>query len=279
MRWPPYSHIFFDCDSTLTTVEGIDVLAKNAGKLDRIRPLTEAAMNGEIELEAVYGKRLAAINPTRSQVTAIREEYKGAVVEDARQLISALTYLGHEVYIISGGLLEPVREFGVFLGVPASHIRAVAVDYDHLSGDWWLGDQAQQNYLTHQQGALTVSDGKAEVVRQLLGEKSGRSLLVGDGVSDLRAQGEVDLFVGYGGVFARDKVIEQAPVSIHSASLAPLLLIASGFAAGRRLQDTPHFPLFQKAEQLYLSGELTFQNERLSKKFKKARKAFYSRSR
>ncbi|MCC6606951.1 MAG: phosphoserine phosphatase, partial [Anaerolineae bacterium] len=32
MRWPPYKHVFFDCDSTLTTVEGIDVLAETAGK-------------------------------------------------------------------------------------------------------------------------------------------------------------------------------------------------------------------------------------------------------
>ena len=72
MRWPPYRHVFFDCDSTLTAVEGIDVLAQNAGKGWRIKVLTDAAMNGELDLEQVYGKRLAAIRPTRSQVIAIR---------------------------------------------------------------------------------------------------------------------------------------------------------------------------------------------------------------
>ena len=34
MRWPTYQHIFFDCDSTLTTVEGIDALADTAGGVE-----------------------------------------------------------------------------------------------------------------------------------------------------------------------------------------------------------------------------------------------------
>ena len=44
MRWPPFQHVIFDCDSTLTTVEGIDALAKSAGKGWRVSVLTEAAM-------------------------------------------------------------------------------------------------------------------------------------------------------------------------------------------------------------------------------------------
>ena len=50
MRWPPYRHVIFDCDSTLTKVEGIDILAEAAGKGDEVRRLTDAAMNGEIDL-------------------------------------------------------------------------------------------------------------------------------------------------------------------------------------------------------------------------------------
>ncbi len=39
MRWPPYEHVFFDCDSTLTTVEGIDILAASSGKQWRVEVL------------------------------------------------------------------------------------------------------------------------------------------------------------------------------------------------------------------------------------------------
>ena len=50
MRWPHYEHIFFDCDSTLTAVEGIDVLAESAGKRQRVEMLTQAAMEGDRDL-------------------------------------------------------------------------------------------------------------------------------------------------------------------------------------------------------------------------------------
>jgi phosphoserine phosphatase len=283
MRWPPYRHVFFDCDSTLTAVEGIDVLAQNAGKGWRIKVLTDAAMNGELDLEQVYGKRLAAIRPTRSQVTAIRQVYKNNIVADAQAVISALRYLGHQVYIISGGLLEPVREFGLFLGVEPEHIRAVGVEYDQLSGDWWLQAEEEHwegatRYMTYGEGDLTVSDGKARIVRELLGDQSGLSLLIGDGNSDLLAGGAVDLFVGFGGVVSRQRVRQEAAAFIQAPTLAPLLSIASGPAAIRLLKGTPHFPVIKRANQLVAEGAIVFQDEHLKSKFFQAYQAVSSRS-
>ena len=143
-RWPPYRHVFFDCDSTLTAVEGIDVLAERAGRGDEVRRLTDAAMNGEMDLEDVYGQRLEQIKPSRAEIQAVRQVYKDHVIPDAALVIAALQNLGHETYIISGGLEEPVREFGIALGVPADHIRAVGVEYDELVGAWWSHHQGQE---------------------------------------------------------------------------------------------------------------------------------------
>jgi phosphoserine phosphatase len=220
MRWPHYDRVFFDCDSTLTAVEGIDVLAESVGKRWRVQVLTQAAMEGERDLEAVYARRLRAVKPTREQVRDIRRSYKRHAVEDAALVIAALHALGHEVYIISGGLAEPVEEFGVYLGVPRERIRAVGISYNQLSGDWWNSNKSDQSgheeYLNYQEGALTVSDGKAQIIRELLGRQRGRSLLVGDGNSDLLAGQAVDLFVGDGGVVVRPRVLAQAPAFIHS---------------------------------------------------------------
>jgi phosphoserine phosphatase len=268
MRWPPYQHVFFDCDSTLTTVEGIDILAENSGKRWRVEVLTQAAMDGEKDLSEIYDQRLRAVNPTREQVLAIRQAYKKHVVEDAREVIAALLTLGHEVYIISGGLLEPVREFGVFLGVPDDHIRAVGVTYNELSGQWWVGDDEQ--YLTYDEGALTVSDGKAAIVRELLEGQNGRSLLIGDGHSDLLAGAAVDLFVGYAGVVKRPRVIEAAAVVLNGRSLAPLLALAAGPAALRLLTDTPFKALGDKALEQIEAGAIKFNNDHLGNKFNKA---------
>ena len=268
MRWPPYEHIFFDCDSTLTTVEGIDILAQSAGKGWRVEVLTQAAMDGQLDLEDVYAKRLQAVKPTQGQIRDIRRAYKRSVVEDVLSLIAALRAEDHHVYIISGGLLEPVREFGVFLGVPKENIRAVDVTYNELSGHWWEGEDAQ--YLDYENGDLTISDGKAAIVESFLAGKNGRSLLIGDGYSDLLAGRAVDLFVGFGGVIPRPKVQEKAPVNIMSGSLAPLWALAAGPAAIQRLAGSEFAALGEKARKLIENGAITFNDKHLETKFNSA---------
>lgn len=279
MRWPTYKHIIFDCDSTLSTIEGIDVLAEVVDKKWRVEVLTNAAMNGDLDLNEVYGKRLRAVRPTRKQVHDIKSSYKRNIVADAKEVIGALQQLGAQVYIVSGGLYEPVREFGIFLGVPDNHIRAVDVQYDALTGEWWRqSTQTQVRYKTFEEGALTATSGKAEIISDLLSGKSGRSLLIGDGSSDLYAGHRVDLFVGYGGVVTRPIVLQRAPAFIHSASLAPLLALVLGPAGLERLQQTSEDYLHEKCIQLIQEGELTFQDEQLNEKFRKAYQAVFTRT-
>ncbi len=274
MRWPHYEHVFFDCDSTLTAVEGIGVLAASTGKQAEIERLTNLAMDGQLDLEDIYARRLQAINPTRAQIREIRRVYKRNTVDDAAEVIAALHAMGHKVYIISGGLAEPVEEFGVYLGVPRQRIRAVGVQYNKLSGNWWQNRNPGERYLTYDAGALTVSDGKARIVREFLRTQSGRSLLIGDGMSDLLAGTAVDLFIGYGGVVTRQPVLAQAPAFIHSRSLAPLLPLAAGPAALKRFDNQNLAP---KAVNLIRKGALTFQNEQLEQKFRKACETIYPR--
>jgi phosphoserine phosphatase len=280
MRWPHYEHVFFDCDSTLTTIEGIDVLADYAGKKWRVEVLTKAAMDGEVDLGEVYGKRLRALKPTRAQIRSIRRAYKRNVVEDATAVIQTLQSLGHKVYIISGGLEEPVKEFGIFLGVPKENIRAVGVDYNQLGGNWWEtnlphNDGDSDKYLTYEEGALSISDGKAQIVQELLGKQKGRSLLIGDGNSDLLASKAVNLFVGYGGIEKRERVFAEAPIFIATQSLAPLLAVAAGPAAIRQTKNSSHEPVFQKGLDLIKEGAITFNDERLKTKFTQAVDAAY----
>ena len=230
-------------------------------------------MEGQLDLEEVYAKRLQAIRPTRGQVMAIHRAYKRHMVEDASRVVTALQSLGHKVYIISGGLAEPVEEFGVFLGIPRERIRAVGLTYNELSGRWWeQTERGSEQYMTFEEGALTVSNGKADVVRQLLGDQRGRSLLVGDGNSDLLAGEAVDLFVGFGGVVSRPRVLEVAPVFIHSPSLAPLVAIAGGPAALRSLRVGPMMvqSLTTKALYLIATGAVTFKDPDLGARFRRA---------
>lgn len=281
MRWPSYQHVFFDCDSTLSAIEGIDVLAERRGRKADIEALTDAAMNGDVDLADVYARRLEMVQPTRGDVNAIRQAYKRHVVADAAAIIAALQALGHTVYIVSGGLLEPVREFGIYLGVPRENIRAVGVEYNQLSGHWWQRSEDAPfavEYMTYQAGPLTVSDGKAQIVRELINGSSGRALLIGDGTSDMHASRVLDLFVGYGGVIARPIIEAEAPVFLRTPSLAPLLALAAGPAMMATLHETAHEAVARQAESLILKGALTFNDEQLEQKFNRAYQAVYPRA-
>lgn len=273
-RWPSFDLIFFDCDSTLSTIEGIDELARLKGKEGRVGILTDKAMNGDLDLAEVYGKRLRAIRPTRGQLKAIEELYWQTQVTDAQALIRALHFLGKDVFIISGGLIDAVRGFGVRLGVPPDHIRAVELEYNELSGEWWRYHEPQtrytQTYLDYNIGPLTITSGKPEIIKELAAGKNGRKMMIGDGSSDLATKTVVDLFVGYGGVIARDKVMQHADVALKSPSLAGLLPLIAGPQGYARLQNTPYQPLAEKGLAEALGGQLIFNNETLQQTFVKA---------
>jgi phosphoserine phosphatase len=70
-----YQNIIFDCDSTLTTIEGIDWLAKRKGKEAEVQVLTAQAMDGRIEFEQVFAKRLALIRPERKDLNWFRRRH------------------------------------------------------------------------------------------------------------------------------------------------------------------------------------------------------------
>ncbi|RMG84029.1 MAG: haloacid dehalogenase [Chloroflexi bacterium] len=274
LRWASFDLVFFDCDSTLSTIEGIDELAKLKGKEWRIGVLTDKAMNGELDLAEVYGKRLKAIRPTRGQLKAVEERYWQTLVPDAAEVIAALQFLGKQVFIISGGLIDAVKGFGRRLGVPLDNIRAVELEYNELSGEWWRYHEPQtrhsQTYLDYNEGPLTVTSGKPEIIEELSRDKHGRRLMVGDGSSDLATRDKVDLFVGFGGVVARDKVREESEVFISSASIAPILALAGGPSGYARVQGTPHEEVFRRAIAISLDGGLTFHNDELRRTFEQA---------
>lgn len=272
MSWSPFDLVFFDCDSTLSAIEGIDELARAKGKAGRVGLLTNKAMDGELDLADVYGKRLKAINPTRAQLKAVEERYWETAVEDALEVIAALRFLDKQVFIISGGLIDAVMGFGRRLGVDPERIRAVELEYNELSGRWWAyhepGAQQAKTYLDYGAGPLTVSHGKSRIISELAGDLPGRRLMIGDGASDLAAQDAVDLFVGYGGVVTREALVDGSEVFIHKESLAPILPLAAGRRGWESVLDTRHEATFRKGITAALDDQAaTFRADTLRDNF------------
>jgi phosphoserine phosphatase len=276
-RWSPFDLIFFDCDSTLSAIEGIDELARFKGKELRVSVLTQKAMDGELDLSQVYGKRLQAIRPTRGQLKAIEAQYWDHLVPDTVEVLAALRFLNKHVFIISGGLAEPVRGFGKRLGVPLENIRAVELEYNELSGEWWRyhepASRHAQTYLDYDGGLLTISSGKPRIIQELAAGKHGRRMMIGDGASDLATRPVVDLFVGFGGVVARAKVQSEADAFVIVNSLAPILPLAAGSAGYARVMNTPYQAVFERGIRLSLEDGMTLKTNDLREAFAEAFKA------
>ena len=265
MRWRPYPVTLFDCDSTLSAVEGIDELPADPQRQAEVAALTDAAMDGATPLEEVYGRRLSLLNPTRGDLHHVKLRYKSAAVPDARAVVAALHHVGTETWVISGGLLEPVTEFATWLGIEPDHVRAVSAQFDPLAGDWWAGS-GDPRYAAHDDGHLTTTTGKAAVIRGVA-TGSRRRLLVGDGVSDLAAADEVDLFAAYAGVVARPAVVDVAPVVITSHSIAPVLALALGPSQVADLVGGPHDAVARACLAAIESGALRFNDGKLEQRF------------
>ncbi len=211
---PPrkFDAVCFDCDSTLSRVEGIDELAARAGCKAEIAALTEAAMNGEVALDDVYGARLERVRPDRAALDWLAERYIDETVDGASEAIATLQRLGKSVYVVSGGLRQSVVQFARTLGVDAAHVFAVDVFFDR-SGAYARFDHASP---------LARNDGKAVVCRAI-GELQGAVALVGDGVTDLAARAGGAYIVGYGGVAHREAVKAAADAYVATQSLTAVL--------------------------------------------------------
>ena len=213
-----FGTVVFDCDSTLSAVEGIDELAGSVR--EEIARLTDAAMRGEVTLEAVYGRRLDIVRPTRVQVEALGRKYIDELVPEAREVVAALRAEGVMVRIISGGLLPAVRALARELGLGDDDVAAVDVRFDAAGSYAGFDDRSP----------LARSGGKREVLREWRAVLPRPVMFVGDGATDLEARDVVDRFVAFAGVIERETVIASADAVIRARTLAPVLPMALGSA-------------------------------------------------
>ncbi len=204
--------ICFDCDSTLSKIEGIDELGRSANKFDELVALTNAAMNGELALEAVYGKRLDLIKPDKARMDWLADLYIAEIVDGVEEIFSTLLTRGKEVHIISGGIRQAILPLAAKLGLPEHHVHAVDVRFND-----------DGSYLDFDpESPLAKTGGKSTVCQTI--QQNGKSMaMIGDGKTDLEAKQAGATVIGFGGVMTRDIVVEQADIFVNDPSLMAVL--------------------------------------------------------
>lgn len=202
----------FDCDSTLSAVEGIDALARRAKVADQVVPLTQAAMDGSLALEEVYARRLELIRPSLADIAWLGRLYVERRTSGAAETLGALHALGWQVHIVSAGVRQAVLALAASFDIPEDCVHAVELMFD-AEGEYRDFDRASP---------LCRAGGKAVICRQVL-QRAESAIMVGDGVTDLEALDAGVAVIGFGGIVRRERVAARASKFIDAPALTAVL--------------------------------------------------------
>lgn len=233
----PIDAVVFDCDSTLSKVEGIDELARLNGHGEKVLEMTHQAMSHTGVNNSLYSQRLDLVKPTQEQMKILGDLYYQHRTPGAEATIKFLSDLGKKVFIMSAGLLPPVQLFGEQLGIAKSAAYAVDIFFDK-----------DGNYSHYEEDSLlTGMTGKREIIRDLT-EFYPRIIHVGDGLNDIESREVAARFIGYGGVTYRENIAKVCDYYVTHPSLLsilPLCLTRNEIAA----LSSEQFSIFQEGVQ------------------------------
>jgi HAD superfamily phosphoserine phosphatase-like hydrolase len=201
-----FRSIVLDVDNTLSGLEGVDWLARRRGAaiVARVESMTQRAMDGELDLEKVYGARLSEVAPDIVAIAELSRAYVEKVAPDAATIIGEWLGAGMRVVLISGGIRSAILPLASWLGIPDRDVHAVTIRHTE-SGAYDGFDESSP---------LTTATGKREIVAGL--GLVGPTLAAGDGRTDLAMREVLDCFAAYTGFIARPAVTAHADFIVRS---------------------------------------------------------------
>eukprot|EP01060_Flectonema_neradi_P032375 TRINITY_DN5138_c6_g1_i1.p1 TRINITY_DN5138_c6_g1~~TRINITY_DN5138_c6_g1_i1.p1 ORF type:complete len:236 (+),score=42.27 TRINITY_DN5138_c6_g1_i1:77-784(+) len=202
-QWVECDAVCFDVDSTVCIDEGIDEFAAFLGKKDEVSAWTSKAMGGGVSFEDALSARLKIMNPNKDQLDEFIEKNPPKLSPGIAELVTTLRVRGKSVFLVSGGFTQMIHPLADILGIPRGNVFANTILFNENG-----------TFSGHDRTAFTSkSGGKPACITFLKGKYGFSSVtMIGDGATDLEAckPGAADLFIGYGGIQKREKVVKEA---------------------------------------------------------------------
>jgi len=168
----PKRFVIFDCDSTIIQEEVIDELAKVAGVSERVKEMTDRAMQGELDFEAALKERVSLLKGLTAEQL---ELLSGAInlTAGAEELIATLHFMGYKVGVISGGFTFFTDYLKKKLNLDYVFANELEIEDDVVTG--------------RIKGEIIDANRKGEIIRRIANSEGisiDQVVAVGDGAND-----------------------------------------------------------------------------------------------
>jgi len=166
--------VVFDMDSTLIEQEVIDELAHSFGVGEKVKIITERAMQGEIDFKESLIQRVAQLKGMKKQQFENIKQ-KLTFTSGTEETLKVLKGLGLKTAVISGGFQEFTQYVATQLGL----------NYSFGNQLEWSNDQLTGNLI----GPIIDAEMKASILNDLAQLEEihlKQTVAVGDGSNDLK---------------------------------------------------------------------------------------------
>ncbi len=198
----------FDFDSTLTSVEALDVLAEitlaNKPEKDavvaEIQKITNLGIDGDISFTESLERRLALLTANKSDLETLVGELKNKISDSIVRNKEFFEKYAEDIYVISCGFKEFIEPIVAEYNIPAQKVYANTFTFD-----------AQGNISGFDKdNVLSSHNGKIACLKNM--NLTGEVQVIGDGYSDyvMREAGIADKFFAYTENVSRDKATANA---------------------------------------------------------------------
>lgn len=198
----------FDFDSTLTSVEALDVLAEitlehNPNRdeiIKQIQEITNLGIDGDISFTESLKRRIALLKANQDDLDELVKRLEKKISKSIKENKEFFEKHSEDIYVISCGFKEFIDPIVAHYNIPSEKVYANTFEFD------------KQGYISgfDADNVLSAHNGKIDCLKNL--NLVGEVQVIGDGYSDyvMREAGIADKFFAYTENVSREKAVKNA---------------------------------------------------------------------
>lgn len=198
----------FDFDSTLTSVEALDVLAEitlehNPNRdeiIKQIQEITNLGIDGDISFTESLKRRIALLKANQDDLDELVRRLEKKISKSIKENKEFFEKHSEDIYVISCGFKEFIDPIVAHYNIPSEKVYANTFEFD------------KQGYISgfDADNVLSAHNGKIDCLKNL--NLEGEVQVIGDGYSDyvMREAGIADKFFAYTENVSREKAVKNA---------------------------------------------------------------------